>query len=560
MDGLTQNQEQYCQARARGLSQRQSYRDAYPKSVRWKDSAVDSQACRLEALPKVSARLAALNEDGAKAAKITRGKLLSRLDGLADAAWDRIASDREEGRRIDQTASTALVTATRELLPFAVDESSDEPRFVADFGLLLSPDFLEPHRLIASRSIVDVWLEGGRGSLKSSAAGFEVVNYVEQHPDQHALVLMRYKNALRDAAYAQIVWAIMKMGLYDEYEFPESTLRIKKRSTGQLIIFRGCDNPKKIKSVKVPFGYIGIAWFEEVDMFRGMAELRTVNQSLTRGGGEFVRIYTFNPPRAVRSWVNVEMQRRRDSGLPVFRSCYLNAPREWLGDQFFADAEELQAADEKAYRHEYLGEPVGMGLEVFDPEKVVCRPISDEEIMAFDNLKAGQDFGWYPDPWAFTLSEWRQSGRTLFAWREDGGNKLQPAEQAERIKAALTWADDPGSDPMYHHLPVYSDDADPQDIASQRDSGINARAAGKGGLRMASYRFLQSSTLVIDPVRCPRLAEEVRSLNYEISDDGEVLNSISDGHDHWVDALRYSVMPMVRRGRSAYRQATPAGD
>ena len=79
---------------------------------------------------------------------------------------------------------------------------------------------------------------------------------------------------IRDSA--QVVWAINMMGLQDDYDMPDSTLRIRKKSTGQLILFRGCDNPKKIKSVKVPFGHIGIGWFEEADMFRGMAEIRMV--------------------------------------------------------------------------------------------------------------------------------------------------------------------------------------------------------------------------------------------------------------------------------------------
>ncbi|EJW98489.1 protein containing Phage terminase large subunit domain protein, partial [gut metagenome] len=75
------------------------------------------------------------------------------------------------------------------------------------------------------------------------------------------------------------VWAIEKMGLTDEYDLPESTLRIRKRSTGQLILFRGCDNPQKLKSIKVPFGEIGIVWIEEADQFSGMAEIRMVLQS-----------------------------------------------------------------------------------------------------------------------------------------------------------------------------------------------------------------------------------------------------------------------------------------
>ena len=53
--------------------------------------------------------------------------------------------------------------------------------------------------------------------MKSSFAALELVYWVERHPDQHGLVLMRYKNSLRDSAYAQVVWAINMMGLQDDY-------------------------------------------------------------------------------------------------------------------------------------------------------------------------------------------------------------------------------------------------------------------------------------------------------------------------------------------------------
>lgn len=549
MDGLTQNQELYCQARLRGLTQRAAYREAYPSSGKWKDSAVDSAASRLEANSKVSARLAALNDETAKDAKISRKKLLARLDKLAGKAGDTVSYVDDDGNeRIRPAYAEVVIKATRELLPYAQDEDEERPRFVADFGMLLAPSFLRPHRMIANYEQADFWLGGGRGSMKSSCAGLEVVKYVEEHPDQHALVLMKYKNAIKDSAYAQIVWAIGMLGLEDEYDMPESTLRIRKKSTGQLIIFKGCDNPKKIKSVKVPFGYIGIAWFEETDMFRGMAEIRSINQSLTRGGHKFVRIYTFNPPRSKSSWINEHIAKLRADGVETFASTYLDAPREWLGDQFFADAEELKRTDPQAYEHEYMGVPVGLGGDVFD--RVTFREVTDAEIAAMDNLRCGQDFGWYPDPWAYTMSEWQPGSRTIVTYREDGGNKLQPNEQAERIMEALTWADDPGSEPVYHHLPVLSDDSDPTAIAAQRDTGANARAAGKGNMRMASYRFLQSCAWVIDPARCPRLAKEVRELQYEINKEGEWLNYIPDGNDHWVDATRYAFMREARDRRS----------
>lgn len=546
---LTPKQERFAQNLVAGMSQRLAYQAAYP-NAHMKESTLDKRACELAHMPKVAARIAQLQAEAAKKAKLSRVKLLGRLDNLADKSARVVDEIYSEYGSINKTASSTLISATHELLPYAEEEEVEQgTAFVADFGLLLAPSFLEPHRIVQSGAQSDLWCAGGRGSTKSSWASLELVYYLEHHPDQHALVMMRYKVQIRDSSYAQVVWAIHALGLEDDYDMPDSTFRIRKKSTGQMIFFKGCDNPNKVKGVKAPFGYVGFIWIEETDMFRGMAEIRKVLQSATRGGPAAVRVFTFNPPRSKSCWINAEIQRRQDAGLPVYASTYLEVPPEWLGDQFLQDAEELRRIDPQAYAHEYMGEPVGLGGDVFD--RVVFREITDEEIEAFDNMRCGQDFGWWPDPWAFTISEWQPAKRTILTWYEDGGNKLQPAAQAKRIIEALTWSDD-GKTETYHNAPVLSDDADPTAIAAQRDTGANARAARKGNMREASYRFLQSCLWVIDPVRCPHLAKEVREMQYEQNADGEWMNSIPDENDHWVDATRYAFMREAK-SRKAYR-------
>ena len=78
-------------------------------------------------------------------------------------------------------------------------------------------------------------------------------------------------------------------------------------------------------------------------------------------------------------------------------------------------------------------------------------------------------------------------------------------------------------------------------------------------MRRASYRWLASINWVIDPVRCPRLAEEVRNKLHVRTRDGEWLEDIEDGDDHYIDATRYAVMPVVHRWRTAYRDQRGKG-
>lgn len=545
--------EVYCQKRVEGMTQRQAMLAAYPDRSRWKPETVDKRACELEADGKVKGRIAALKRIAAEKVTTTRAEVIAGMSETFEAGVERVR--RAEGDKpLDYVAVNAVTQLGKTLLDALPEEQPEERgEFTRDFALLIGRDFFRPHMLIAREAQTEFWCKGGRGSLKSSWASIELVKHIEDHPGEHAAAVMKRKNSLRDAVYAQVVWAIHELGLDDEYEMPVSTLKIRKKSTGQIIFFAGCDDPHKSKGLKPPFGHIGFLWFEETDQFKGMSEIRTVRQSAARGGERTFVVYTYNPPRTRDNWANREADRRRDSGEEVFDSCYLDAPPEWLGAQFIADAEDLKETDEQAYRHEYLGEPVGYGGQIFD--RVEFREVTDEEIASFERLHAGQDFGWFPDPWAFTLSEWQPGQHTIVTFAELGGNKVLPTEAARRIRAALTWSDGKGRDPVYHRLRVLSDDAAPDQIQAQRDEGVDARSAGKGGLRTMSYRFMQSVTWVIDPARCPNLAREVRESEFEMDENtGEYSGDYPDGNDHWIDATRYAFMDIVTR-RGAYKNA-----
>lgn len=455
-----------------------------------------------------------------------------------------------------RNGSTQAFQALREMeAEQAARDAEDARPFERDFIQLVGPAFWQVHWHLQREDEHEFWMPGGRGSGKSSAVSQEIVGGMMEHPDRSAYVFMAVGEGMEGGPFEQVRWAIDRLGVSDEWESRKSPMMWRRKSTGQAIRFRGLDKASKTKSTKAPSGtYYAYQWFEEADQLSGPQAIRTVLQSLTRdagGGAYFARFYTFNPPRVAESWANRLCAQREAQGRPVYRSTFLQLPPDWVSDQMREDAEELEKTDPDAYRHEYLGDSVGIGGMVFD--RVEFREIPDEEMAAFDNPQAGEDFGWWPDPWAMTLSEWQPGKRTLLTWREDGGNKLTPDESAKRAAKLLTWADEPGKKPVYHRMPVWADDADPQQIAQQRDAGLDAHPAGKGGLRMASYRWLSSIRWVIDPARCPRLADEVRRKQYERLASGQFVERIPDGDDHWIDATRYAAMRLVRQ-RGAYRQ------
>ena len=143
---------------------------------------------------------------------------------------------------------------------------------------------------------------GGRGSLKSSTVSVLVPLLLINNPGTHALVLRKVANTIRDSVYAQYIWAIGELGMAAYWEAKVSPMELIYKPTGQKIMFRGADDPMKIKSIKVPFGYIAVTHFEEKDQFAGRAEIRMILQSTMRGGSKYWNFESYNPPISRDNW------------------------------------------------------------------------------------------------------------------------------------------------------------------------------------------------------------------------------------------------------------------
>ncbi|WP_050697604.1 PBSX family phage terminase large subunit [Anaeromassilibacillus senegalensis] len=400
---------------------------------------------------------------------------------------------------------------------------------------ILSPAFYEPHRAVKT-GIREMVATGGRGSCKSSWAGVETVLQLLRYPDCHAVVLRKIGNTLRSSVYAQICWAIAELGLTRKFRCTVSPMECTYLTTGQKVLFFGLDDPGKLKSIKVPFGYVGIAWFEELDQFAGPEEVRNVEQSLFRGGPHSICFKTFNPPAMARNWAN-RYALEAKAGKRVYHSTYLTTPPEWLGPRFLDDAEHLKATNETAYRHEYLGEVVGSGTQVF--ENLRLEPITDEQIRQFDRIASGVDWGWYPDPWAWNRMHYDAGRRTLYLFDELTRHRTGNQETAELLRERIP-----------ENEIVIADSAEPKSIGDYRSAGIRCRGVEKGpGSVNYRMKWLQSlPAIVIDPVRCPDTAKEFSEYEYERDKKtGEVLEGYPDLNNHHIDAVSYGMFQTWKR-------------
>ena len=292
--------------------------------------------------------------------------------------------------------------------------------------------FWPVHQAIRRGEVTEVVAKGGRGSGKSSYLSMELVWQLLRHPDCHAVVLRKVGGTLRNSVYNQIVWAIGELGCAGYFRCTVSPMECTYLPTGQKILFFGTDDPGKLKSLKLPFGAVGICWFEELDQFDGPEEVRNVEQTVLRGGSWTLTLKSFNPPAMARSWANRYALDTRPGKL-VHHSTYRDLPRAMLGERFWADAEHLQRTNPAAFRHEYGGEVVGSGAAVF--ANLQLRAVPDDELERYDRVYYGVDWGWYPDPWAYNAAAYDAARRVLVIFDELTRNRTPNRETAELLLA-----------------------------------------------------------------------------------------------------------------------------
>lgn len=398
---------------------------------------------------------------------------------------------------------------------------------------ILAPVFYDLAKDVMRHGHTHYDIRGGRGSLKSSTVSLLVPQLLIANPNTHALVLRKVANTLRDSVFNQYMWAIAELGMAGLWYAKVSPMEIIYRPTGQKIMFRGADDPMKIKSIKVPFGYIAVTHFEEKDQFSGRAEIRTILQSTMRGGDKFWNFESYNPPISRDNWANIDSAEDKPNRL-CHISTYLDAPKSWLGEEFINEAEYLKQTDERAYQHEYLGLPVGTGGNVF--ERLELREITDDEVKRFDRIYQGIDFGWYPDPFCFIRIYYDVARETLYLIDEHYVNKTSNEDNAAWIR-----------EHHYNDFPITCDSAEPKSIVDFRASGVDARSAIKGpGSVEYGMKWLQRRKIVIDKRRTPNAYKEIVGYEYERNKDGEIISGYPDKNNHAIDAIRYGMEPAYR--------------
>lgn len=470
-----------------------------------------------------------------------RANVISKIINAIDEKASNI--DQFTNIRDLSTAYGTLIDKELKFMELQLASQQENRPIVSIPAKDLGRAYVDLNRWIDDRKFLEYWLEGGRGSIKSSYWSEKATEILENNPNMCAILIRKVANTLKDSVYSQMQWGIDKLSetyptINKDWQPLKSPLEFHNKRTNQKIYLRGADDPGKIKSIKPPHGmYIGLIIYEEFDQMNGMNEVGTIDRSLIRGGEDFIVFRVYNTPKSRNHFVNKE-KRIPKANRCVHRSTYLDVPVEWLGKPFFDEAEYMKEVNPKNYANVYLGDETGDGGNVF--ENIELREITDEEIANFNYKYQGMDFGWYPDPLAWTNNCYQSNKSTLYIFDEFVVNKMSNKDVWKHLKEDKGVTDDDL---------ITADSAEPKSIGDFQSYGSLMRGAKKGPDSVDySMKWLSGlAKIVIDPKRCPKSAEEFTTYEYQKDKDDNYISGYVDKDNHCIDSVRYALNPIWRR-------------
>lgn len=403
---------------------------------------------------------------------------------------------------------------------------------------LLAPSFHELVDPVLDGKLRELMLTGGRGSTKSSFASMIIPwgmmeDYHVHKQKTHAVVMRKIANTCRNTVYKKIKWGLNQLKVSHKWKCTLNPLQATYLPSGQQILFFGCDEPTKIKSITPEDGYLKYRWYEEYDQFDGIEEIRNLNQSIARGGNCF-GLYSFNPPPNASHWANIDAEDEKPGRLR-HHSTYLDVPQEWLGNDFIIDAKDLKKKNKKAYDNEYLGKVTGLGGEIFRNIKSIT--LTDDDIFLFEKIRQGLDFGFTVDPSAFVKSCYQKNKRSLTPFDELFEYGISTRELSEKV-----------NNKCHPYELIKADSQEKRTINTMvTEYNVNAYPCEKGPDSVRhGIKFLQDLDVInIDRKRTPNTYREFSTYEYEKNKEGKWIKQYPDKDNHTIDAVRYSLDDII---------------
>ncbi|MEM7000880.1 MAG: PBSX family phage terminase large subunit [Pseudomonadota bacterium] len=369
--------------------------------------------------------------------------------------------------------------------------------------------------------------KGGRGSGKSHDAAERLVETSVCNPDWPIVCIREVQKSLRFSAKALIEKKIRSMGFAPLFDIQRDLIK-HKRGDG-VIVFEGMQD-HTADSIKSLEGFM-LAWVEEAHSLSARS-MKLLLPTIRDEGSEIW--FTWNPEDPHDPVDRLLVGDQSNDDAVVVHVNYTDNP--FLPETLRKEAERHQIRDPETFPHVWLGEYVD-----FSDSQIFGGAYSVREFEPgadWDGPYHGLDFGFANDPTA-AVKVWRHNN-ILFIERESGKVKLE----LDKTKAYLE-----NDIPAISASVVRADSARPESISYLKRKGM-PRIAGvkkwQGSVEDGITHLRAYDDIVIHP-RCKAMIEEARLYRYKVDKQtGDVLPVIVDAFNHYWDAVRYAIQPLIK--------------
>lgn len=379
----------------------------------------------------------------------------------------------------------------------------------------------------------EVWY-GGASSGKSHGVVQKVVlkSLKEWKYPRRVLWLRKVDRTIKDSIFADVIDCLSTFGVLGFCKVNNSNRTIVLPNGGTFL-FKGMDDPEKIKSIK---GLSDVV-MEEASEFT-LEDYTQLTLRLREPKHKKRQIFVmFNPVSKVnwtyKKWFGKEASYDEDR-TAIHHSTYKD--NHFLDEDNIRTIEKLKETNPAYYKIYTLGEFATLDKLVF--------PVFEKRRLHANDLRKfrsyfGLDFGYSNDPSAFIHIKVDERNKVIYCLEEYTRKGLLNNQIAEAIKSM-----------GYSKEVIMADAAEQKSIAElKRDGIMRVKPAKKGPDSVVQgVSFMQQFKLVVDD-RCVKLIEELENYTYQKDrKTSEYINKPVDSYNHVIDAIRYALEPLNGNG------------
>lgn len=370
--------------------------------------------------------------------------------------------------------------------------------------------------------------KGSRASKKSKTTALRIIYNMMKYDKSNTLVVRKTYRTLKDSCFTDLKWATRRLEVEHLWEFKYSPLEATYLPTGQKILFRGLDDPLKITSITVDYGFLCWVWLEEAYEITSEKDFDTLDESIRGELPPYLWkqwMITFNPWNE-HHWLKKRFfDVKNDPDILAITTNY--KCNEWLDEADLRLFDNMKEKNPRRYQVAGLGNwgiVDGLVYENWKEEEFTL-----DQVINCDSVN-GIDFGYTNDPAAVFIGFIDTENKKLYVWDEIYKKGLSNKKLYEEIENV-----------HYQKKSFTADCAEPKSIDELRGYGLRVEKSQKGKDSIThGIQYIQDFEIIIHP-RCVNFITEIGNYTWDEDRLGNKINRPIDDFNHLMDAMRYAV-------------------